>query len=163
MKKMWAPWRMEYILQPKEKGCIFCDKPLQQGKERENFILCKAKHSFVIMNYYPYNNGHVMVVPYRHLHKLFLLNDDEKFELMDLISQSSSILESHLNCEGMNIGMNLGRIAGAGIDEHVHFHIVPRWGGDTNFMPVTGHTKVISQGLWELYDELKPHFDQLII
>ena len=161
MKEMWAPWRMEYILQPKPKGCIFCDKPKQDGKERDNFILYKGTFSFIIMNFYPYNNGHIMVVPYRHLAKLELLNSDEKSEMMDLLSKSSTILENKMNCDGMNIGMNLGRIAGAGIDEHIHFHIVPRWSGDTNFMPVTGHTKVISQGLWELYDELKPEFDKL--
>ena len=160
MHKLWAPWRIEYIKQPKEKGCIFCKKP-KQDKDRDNFILLKARHSFVIMNYFPYNNGHIMVVPYRHLNKLDLLDKNEKLEMMDLISESCTILESILNCEGMNVGMNLGRIAGAGIDDHLHFHIVPRWGGDTNFMPVIGHTKVISQGLWQLYDELEPQFAQL--
>lgn len=161
MEKLWAPWRMEYILQPKPKGCIFCEKPKQENADRDNFILHRARHSFIIMNYYPYNNGHLMVVPYRHLSRLDALTSDERAELMELISSTSVILEKKMNCEGLNIGMNLGRIAGAGIDEHLHFHIVPRWGGDTNFMPVVGHTKVISQGLWELYDDLKPLFEKL--
>ena len=149
---------MEYILQPRDEGCIFCDKP-KEKRDRDNFILYRGQTVFVIMNYYPYNNGHLMVVPYRHVDQLERLSEAEQSEMMRLLTQCSAILKETMNCDGLNIGMNLGKVAGAGIDEHLHFHIVPRWQGDTNFMPVIGHTKVLSQGLWESYDLLKPHFD----
>ncbi|MBN1996581.1 HIT domain-containing protein [candidate division KSB1 bacterium] len=156
MDKLWAPWRMEYILSEKPKECIFCKKP-KQNRDRENLILFRGKLCFVIMNYFPYNNGHLMVVPYRHTSELPDLNAQERTELFDVIAHSVSVLQV-IKPHGMNIGMNLGRTAGAGIDDHLHFHIVPRWDGDTNFMPVTGHTKVISQGLYESWEMLKPHF-----
>ncbi len=160
MKKLWAPWRMEYILQLKPQGCIFCDKPKQE-QDRENLILYRGKTCFVIMNFYPYNNGHLMVVPYRHIAKLDKLSAEEQTEMMQAVARSCTILEKMLHCEGLNIGMNLGRVAGAGIDEHLHFHIVPRWNGDTNYMPVIGHTKVLSQGLKESWEFLKPYFDAI--
>ncbi len=160
MEKLWAPWRMEYILSEKQQGCIFCEKPNLSEKERENLILFKGEYNFVIMNYYPYNNCHLMVVPYRHLSDLSLLTDPERLEMMNLVTKCAAILKEAVNCEGLNIGMNLGKIAGAGIDDHLHFHIVPRWSGDTNFMPVTGHTKVNSQGLYESWDLLKPYFSE---
>ncbi|MBN2414041.1 HIT domain-containing protein [candidate division KSB1 bacterium] len=159
MKKLWAPWRIEYILQPKPEGCIFCDKPKEKN-DRDNLILYRGKTSFVIMNFYPYNNGHLMVVPYRHIPELASLTEEEQAEMMKLLTVSSEILKDVLNAEGLNIGMNLGRIAGAGIDDHIHFHIVPRWNGDTNFMPVTGNTRVISQGLYESWDLLYPMFNK---
>ena len=152
MKKLWAPWRIEYILAEKTKGCIFCSIS-DKDTDRNNLILYRGETCFVIMNYYPYNNGHLMVVPYRHTSDLTLLSREEQMEMMFLIQQSTTILSQALNAEGFNIGMNLGKTAGAGIDEHIHAHIVPRWNGDTNFMPVTGHTKVISQGLFECWDE----------
>ena len=160
MKRLWAPWRMEYILQQKQEGCIFCDKP-KQDRDRENLILYRGCHSFVIMNYYPYNNGHLMIVPYTHQSELYQLRDEVRSEMMAILSQSVEIIEKNCQAHGINIGMNLGRIAGAGIDDHLHFHIVPRWDGDTNFMPITGHTKVLAQGLYESWEALKPHFDQL--
>ncbi len=160
MKKMWAPWRIEYILSPKPSGCIFCDKP-KESKDDENFILYRGKHSFIIMNYYPYNNGHLMVVPYRHLSDITLLNDEKNKEISSLIQTSVSIIRKTMNAEGFNIGMNLGKTAGAGIDEHIHYHIVPRWNGDTNFMPVAGNSKVISQGLYETWETLLPHYQDL--
>jgi ATP adenylyltransferase len=159
MDNMWAPWRMEYILSPKPDGCIFCDKP-EQDTDRENFILYRGKTCFVIMNYYPYNNGHLMIVPYRHLGNFEDLNPQEHAEMMALLSTSTKIIKKLMNPEGLNIGMNLGKTAGAGIDDHLHFHIVPRWNGDTNFMPVVGHTKVLAQGLHETYDLLKPHYEK---
>lgn len=158
MKKLWAPWRMEYILQPKLQECIFCSKP-KERRDRENFILYRGTDVFVIMNYYPYNNGHLMVVPFRHVSNLSLLTTAERLQCMDLLGTCCTILSNVIKAQGFNIGMNLGRVAGAGIDDHLHFHIVPRWNGDTNYMPITGHTKVISQGLTELWDELKPLFD----
>ncbi len=162
MKKLWAPWRMEYILHQKPQGCIFCDKP-KQKQDRENMILYRGQTCFVIMNFYPYNNGHLMVVPYRHIAKLNKLSQQEQSEMMQVVAQAGTILEKTIHCEGLNIGMNLGRVAGAGIDEHLHFHIVPRWNGDTNYMPVLGHTKVLSQGLKESWDFLRPHFDAIML
>lgn len=159
MEHMWAPWRMEYILSPKPEGCIFCDKP-QQDSDRDNLILFRGDTCFVIMNYYPYNNGHLMIVPYRHLGNFEDLNAKEHAEMMALLGLSTSIIKKLTSPDGLNIGMNLGKVAGAGIDDHLHFHIVPRWNGDTNFMPVTGHTKVVAQTLYETYDLLKPHFEK---
>lgn len=157
MDKLWAPWRMEYIQQEKPAGCIFCDKPREE-RDRDNLILHRGRLAFVIMNFYPYNNGHLMVVPYRHIADLALLSEAEQLELMALLGRCTTILSAEMHPHGFNIGMNLGRVAGAGIDDHLHFHVVPRWNGDTNFMPVTGHTKVLSQGLFESWDALIPHF-----
>jgi ATP adenylyltransferase len=157
MKKLWAPWRMDYILQPRQKGCIFCSKP-KENRDRENLLLHRGTHSFVMMNYYPYNNGHLMIVPYKHTSELGELTESEKLEIMDFLAKSVKVLNQALKAQGVNIGMNLGRVAGAGIDDHLHFHIVPRWNGDTNFMPITGHAKVLSQGLYESWDVLKEYF-----
>ena len=161
MDYMWAPWRMEYILSDqKPDGSIFCDKP-QQDKDRENLILYRGETCFVIMNYYPYNNAHLMIVPYRHISNLEHLTTKEQAELMSVLAKSNEILKATMNPDGLNIGMNLGKVAGAGIDDHLHFHIVPRWNGDTNFMPVLGHTKVLPQALFESWDVLAPHFENI--
>ncbi|MBN2356849.1 HIT domain-containing protein [candidate division KSB1 bacterium] len=160
MNKLWAPWRMEYILQEKPQGCIFCDK-VKENADRQNVILHRGRSCFIIMNYYPYNNGHLMVVPYRHTADLSSLNAIEREEVMQLLGLSCAILKQALKAEGFNIGMNLGRVAGAGVDDHLHFHIVPRWNGDTNYMPITGHTKVLAQGLYESWEVLRPYFEKL--
>lgn len=157
MERLWAPWRMEYILSPKTENCIFCDKP-QQTNDRDNLILYRGASNFVIMNYYPYNNGHMMIVPYRHVANLEDLSINEQTEMMRILAKCSEIVKQTMQSDGLNIGMNLGKVAGAGIDDHLHFHIVPRWNGDTNFMPVLGHTKVISQALYETWDALKKYF-----
>lgn len=157
MEYLWAPWRMEYILSEKTVGCLFCQK-LAENSDTQNYILRRADHSFVMMNYYPYNNGHLMIVPYRHVANLSDLNPAEQVELMALVCRCQGVLLKAMKPEGFNIGMNLGKIAGAGVEQHLHFHIVPRWNGDTNFMPVTGHTKVIPQALNESYAFLKPLF-----
>jgi len=162
VERLWAPWRMEYILQPKPKGCIFCDKP-KQDKDRENLILFRGKAVFVIMNYYPYNNGHLMIVPYRHISQLSDLTAEEQQEMMALLVHIEKILKDAMQAQGLNIGMNLGTVAGAGIDDHLHFHIVPRWNGDTNYMPIIGHTKVLSEGLYETWDNLKKYFERISI
>ena len=159
MENMWAPWRMEYILSQKPKGCIFCEKP-KQNRDRDNLILFRGQTCFVILNFYPYNNGHLMIVPYHHIATLEQLALNERAELMSLLTKSSECLKSSMHPDGLNIGMNLGKVAGAGIDDHLHFHIVPRWNGDTNFMPVLGHTKVQAQALYETWDMLKAHFDE---
>ncbi|NOZ75730.1 MAG: HIT domain-containing protein [FCB group bacterium] len=162
MKKLWAPWRMEYILAPKEKNeeCIFCEKP-QRNRDREDLILHRGKNAFVIMNKYPYNNAHLMIVPYRHTESTADLERETLAEILELADKTMTILKRKMRAEGFNFGANIGAAAGAGIEEHIHFHILPRWVGDTNFMPVIGHTKVLVQGLLETYDDLKPEFDQL--
>jgi len=158
MKKLWAPWRIEYIRSPKEDGCIFCDKPAGDN-EREDLILYHGEKVFILMNLYPYNNAHLMIAPYIHVDNTEELDADTYKEIMVLADQSMEILKETMDAQGFNFGANIGAAAGAGIEEHIHFHIVPRWAGDTNFMPVLGHTKVEVQGLQECYDLLRPHFD----
>lgn len=158
MDTLWAPWRIEYILSEKQEGCIFCDKPKQQD-DQKNLILFRGVRCFVIMNYYPYNNGHVMVVPYRHTADFGDLSDEENMELMRLISKSIQAIKTTMSPHGFNIGMNLGEVAGAGVKDHLHFHVVPRWNGDMNFMPISGHTKVIPEALEETWNKLKQAFD----
>jgi len=159
MKRIWAPWRIEYITNPKEKGCIFCKFPKEQN-DREQFILHRGKTCFIIMNYYPYNNGHLMIAPYLHTSDLSNLDDQTKIEMFDLIDLSIKALKAKLNAEGFNIGINLGQVAGAGVKDHLHIHIVPRWQGDTNFMPVLGNSKVICQELHETWEALKEYFEK---
>ena len=154
---LWAPWRMEYILGEKESGCIFCTR-INQDDDKENLILLRGKNDFVIMNKYPYNNGHLMVVPNRHTSEFDSLSDPEKLEMMNLVSKSMNVLKKTVNPDGFNVGLNIGKIAGAGIDDHLHFHIVPRWAADTNFMPVVGQTKIISENLGETWERLKEGF-----
>lgn len=154
---LWAPWRMEYILGEKESGCIFCTR-INQDSDKENLILLRGENNFVIMNKYPYNNGHLMVVPNRHTSEFDSLSDPEKLEMMNLVSKSMNVLKKTVNPDGFNVGMNIGKIAGAGIDDHLHFHIVPRWAADTNFMPVVGQTKIISEDLGETWERLKEVF-----
>ncbi len=157
MKYLWAPWRMEYILKEKNEGCIFCEIP-KENQDKENYVLYRGKFCFVILNTYPYNNGHIMIAPYAHIKNLEELNRDTINELMSLCQKSISVLKKKMNPQGFNIGANIGRVGGAGILEHVHLHIVPRWQGDTNFMPVISDTKVIPQYLSETYDLLKAGF-----
>lgn len=157
---MWAPWRMEFIRSIKDDGCIFCDKP-SEDKDRDNLLLFRGKYSCVLMNLYPYNNGHLMIAPYEHNDKMEDLPEETLAEIMKLGQESIRILKSQLNAEGVNLGLNEGAVAGAGIADHVHFHIVPRWTGDTNFMPITGHAKVLVQGLEETYDFLRPYYEKI--
>ncbi len=161
MKRLWAPWRIDYIRSPKEKGCVFCDKP-KQNDDRSSLILARGKLSYVLMNLYPYNNAHLMVTPYIHESNTQALPSETLNEIMWLADKSMEILKEKLSAEGFNFGANIGSAGGAGIEEHIHFHIVPRWSGDTNFMPVLGHTKVQVQGLEDTYDHLLPAFNQLM-
>jgi len=154
MRKIWAPWRVEYIRSEKAKECIFCQKPAE-NKDTLNYVLFRGKTSFVILNNYPYNPGHLMVAPFRHLASLDDLTDEELFEHFDLVRQSARAIKEAYKPEGFNIGMNLGRVAGAGVEGHVHTHIVPRWNGDTNFMPVLSDTKVLPEALASTYAQLK--------
>ncbi len=155
---LYSPWRIKYILSEKEKGCIFCIKPSEDNDEK-NLILYRSKHSFVIMNIYPYNNGHIMVVPMRHTSTLQDLSDEELFDLMKTVKLSEKVIKTVYHPDGMNIGINLGKAAGAGIDEHLHIHIVPRWNGDVNFMTVIGGFRVIPEAFESSYIKLKEAFD----
>ena len=158
-KILWAPWRIRYILDhssksSKEKECFLC-KAVNENKDEENLIVFRSKYSFVIMNKYPYNNGHLMVAPYRHVPSLEDLNDEELLDIMKLIKYMLLILRKALNPDGFNIGANLGKCAGAGLEDHVHIHIVPRWIGDTNFMPIVANTKVLPELLSDTYRKLR--------
>ena len=156
MDKLWAPWREKYItaLDGQSKGCVFC-KILRQKKDRENYIFIRGKHCFAVLNLYPYNNGHSLIVPYKHVGESEKLSREEKIELWELIEATKKLLNSILRPQGYNVGMNLGRVAGAGFPGHLHIHIVPRWVGDMNFMPVVASTKVVSQSLAVLHGRLK--------
>jgi ATP adenylyltransferase len=157
MNVLWAPWRMEYILNnPKEEGCIFC--PREKMSQEERFILFEGSHSLVMMNKYPYINGHLLVAPMRHVGTLDHLDSTEKIVLMTMVSQTVIILKKSMKAEGFNVGLNLGKVAGAGVEEHLHFHVVPRWNGDTNFMTVFGDVRVIPEHLEQTYKRLLPFF-----
>ena len=151
---------MEYVRSPKEDGCVFCKKNISD-QDRHNFVLFRGIDSFVLMNLYPYNNAHLLIAPYEHVDTTLELSPQVSNEMMYLANESMRIIKTAMNAEGFNFGANIGVIGGAGIKDHIHFHVVPRWLGDTNFMPVIGHTKVIVEGLLETYDELKPHFEKI--
>ena len=156
MEYIWAPWRLEYILQVKDtktEGCFLCEKPVE-NEDEANLILHRGKNNFIILNAYPYNPGHLMVAPYRHLDKLEDLNDEESNEHFFLVKLSIRLLKSAIEPSGFNTGMNLGRVAGAGIEDHIHSHIVPRWQGDTNFMPVIADVRVVPEAMDETYRKL---------
>lgn len=154
MKRLWAPWRMEYILQTRLPDCFLCEA-VHSGNDEENFVLERGEHAFLIMNRYPYNNGHLMVAPYQHADALEALPRETLLEIMEMCSSSCVMLQKAIKPQGFNVGFNIGAAAGAGLKEHLHLHIVPRWEGDTNFMPVLANTKVIPQTLGELWRQLK--------
>lgn len=156
--RLWAPWRIEYIVGPRKGGCIFCDALKNMGK---SYVLYRSERAFVVMNIFPYNNGHLMVAPVRHIGELTELTTEELMEVGRLVQASVEILRKVMHPHGFNIGINVGKVAGAGVVDHVHVHVVPRWLGDTNFMPVIGDTKVISVALDRVYEMLKPEFDKL--
>ena len=157
MERLWSPWRSEYVsASGDDDGCIFC-KRLEEDDEAAH-ILHRAERSFVILNAYPYNSGHLMVAPVRHLGRLEDLAGDEFRDLMHMTRASVKVLQKALNPHGFNVGMNLGQVAGAGVPGHLHVHVVPRWGGDTNFMPVVGETKVLPELLADTDAKLRPLF-----
>jgi len=160
MDRIWAPWRIQYIQMEKPDGCILCDKP-GEGSDDDNYILYRGKLNFVIMNCYPYNPGHLMVAPYRHVAGLDGLQDDERTEHFEIVSRAIRVLRQAFNPQGFNVGTNMGKVAGAGIDDHVHTHIVPRWQGDTNFMPVLSGVRVVPQALADTYERLRDAFSGL--
>jgi ATP adenylyltransferase len=157
MENLWAPWRMEYIKKVDTPECVFCQKP-DDNKDVENHILHRGKLNFVILNCYPYNPGHLMVVPFRHLSSPEEFTEEELCEHYELARKCLSVLRSVLNPDGFNMGMNLGRVAGAGIDKHIHTHIVPRWNGDSNFMPVLSDVRVVNESLADTYKKLAGGF-----
>lgn len=152
-KPLWAPWRMEYILSDKGGECFIC-RGLRETGDRENLLLKRGRTCAVVMNRYPYNNGHLMIAPIRHVDAVEALTPQEQQEMMDLTIRAVEALKQEMSPQGFNIGLNLGEAAGAGLKDHLHQHIVPRWCGDTNFMPVLGDIRVIPQALLELYDRL---------
>jgi len=157
MKRIWAPWRVEYIRMERPKGCVLCDKP-KESRDVENYILFRGKKNFVMLNAFPYNPGHLMIAPYRHVASPEDLTPEERNEHFAIVARSVKVLKPVFKSDGLNIGINLGRAAGAGIDDHFHTHIVPRWAGDTNFMPVLADTKVVSEGLVDSYRKLAGKF-----
>jgi len=161
MDHMWAPWRMEYVASNSndKSVCVFCESPKNQN-DKENHIVYRGKHCYVILNKFPYNNGHVMVLPYQHLSDLLDLTEETHYECQELIKKTIKALRNVFNPPGINIGLNMGSAAGAGIAEHIHYHILPRWEGDTNFMPVIAGVKVISESLDATYLKLKEAFKE---
>ena len=157
MKQIWAPWRIQYIEMEKPEGCILCDKP-KENKDVQNYILYRGKSNFVMLNSYPYNPGHLMVAPYEHIANLEELSDEVLQEHWRMVNLSLKILRQVFKPGGFNVGINMGRVAGAGVEKHVHTHIVPRWNGDTNFMQIMADVKVMPQALAETYDKLKGKF-----
>jgi ATP adenylyltransferase len=164
-ERLWSPWRMEYIRRGEggeageAGGCIFCDLPAAaEDQDEANHLLARGKVSFTLLNAFPYNPGHLMMAPYRHIGDYEELTAEELAELTAFAGRAIRALREESGPHGFNLGMNLGQVAGAGIADHLHLHLVPRWGGDTNFMPVVGQTKVLPELLGETYQRLRPHF-----
>lgn len=160
MERLWAPWRLQYVTQEKPSGCIFCDKP-QTADDQANLIVRRGRLAYVMLNTFPYNNGHLMVAPYAHVADLEALPAATLHEMMDLAQLCARALKAKFHPDGLNLGLNLGTAAGAGIKDHLHLHLVPRWQGDTNFMPVIGDVRVIPQSLEASYRLLREAFAEL--
>jgi len=153
MKRAFTPWRMEYIRSDKQGGCIFCEM-LDADDDRANLIFHRGERAFLVLNKYPYNSGHLMAVPYRHVDTLEALSAEEMAGLMGLVTLGMRALRETMQPQGFNVGANIGKAAGAGVKDHVHIHVVPRWTGDNNFMAVIGDVKLIPQMLADTYDQL---------
>lgn len=154
MKILWTPWRLKYILGEKRQGCLFCEK-IAENADVVNYVLYRSTKAFIMLNAYPYNNGHVMVAPYDHVKSLDQLDTETLTDIMLLIKRSIASLRKMMNPNGFNVGANIGAVAGAGIEDHVHVHVVPRWLGDTNFMHVIAGTRLIPEPLDETYRKLQ--------
>ncbi|MEM0503780.1 MAG: HIT domain-containing protein [Archaeoglobaceae archaeon] len=159
MERIFAPWRIRYILAPKPKDCVFCNA--LKIDEKEALVVYKAKDSYVIMNRNPYNPGHVMVCPKRHVASLEELSNEELCEMMQLTRLTIKAIRHCMNPDGFNVGINIGKVAGAGIAEHLHIHVVPRWNGDTSFMPVLADVQVVPEALEETFEKLRKSFNVL--
>jgi ATP adenylyltransferase len=159
MKQIWSPWRMEYIMDHEPmKGCIFC-QALHQADDAANLVIFRGERAFVILNRYPYTSGHLMVVPYDHLASITELETDTRVELMELLSRAEQVVSCVYHPDGFNLGANIGEVAGAGVPGHVHFHVVPRWAADANFMTSVGETRVLPEALAQTYRRLKEGWD----
>ncbi|PIE32356.1 HIT family hydrolase [candidate division KSB3 bacterium] len=161
MQRLWAPWRMAYILSEKEQGCFFCQKLRQVTDDERNFVLHRREHAFALLNIYPYNNGHILIAPYAHVGSLSELQREQITEVFEVTQLCERVLSNAVHPDGFNIGVNVGKAAGAGVEEHLHVHIVPRWNGDTNYMTTASNTRVIPQTLEDTYSALSPLFAQL--
>ncbi len=161
-KTLWAPWRMDYILGPKPEGCVFC-KAVSDGEQSyaDNLILHMGKRAFIMMNRYPYSHGHVMILPRQHVSWLEDLDHETQVELFELVVEAQSAIKKALSPQGLNLGMNLGSAAGAGIDDHIHVHVVPRWNGDTNFMPMLADARSMPEHLTETYRTFSQSFSEI--
>ena len=155
---LWAPWRMEFIAGEREPGCLFCRPGRPGADDAANHVLWRGRLSFVILNRFPYTNGHLMVAPYRHEAVLGELENDEATELLGVAGRCTAALQAAFRAEGFNVGFNLGKVAGAGVQDHLHLHVVPRWIGDTNFLPVIGDTRVMPEYLGVTYRKLVSYF-----
>lgn len=164
MDNIWAPWRLEYIKDARQKKegapCVFCDLG-SKTPNRENLVLTKGKVTYVVMNRFPYNNGHLLICPYQHVAKLKALSPQVYQESLWFMGEGMEILGASMNAEGFNCGLNLGKTAGCGIEDHLHWHVIPRWLGDTNFMPVIGNTRVMPEYLGNTYDRIADGFQKL--
>lgn len=161
MERLWSPWRSQYVSTAgSDEGCFLCDH-LAAEDDLGRGILHRATTVFVVLNAFPYNAGHLMVSPFRHLGDLDELSVEERSELMEVTTNTVRVMRDALSPHGFNVGLNLGTAAGAGVPGHLHVHVVPRWGGDTNFMPVIGETKVLPEGLTDTAAKLRPGFDRL--
>ena len=160
-QRIWAPWRLEYVKDASKDSaeeCIFCAKPAEDDDEA-NLIVHRGERAFVILNLFPYTNGHLMIAPYEHVATIQGLDAETLAEVIALTQRAMSGLEERYSPHGYNVGFNQGRVAGAGVEHHIHMHVVPRWGGDTNFMPVLADTRVMPQSLEESYEALRGAFD----
>ena len=158
MEVLWAPWRMEYVSSDNEKvGCIFCPCD-DRSQDEKRLIVYMGNLSIVLMNRFPYINGHLLVAPLRHVSTLDALLPEEKLDLITMVEKSIGVLKEVMNPEGFNVGLNLGKVAGAGVEEHIHFHVVPRWSGDTNYMTVLGEVRVIPEHIQATYEKLVRFF-----
>jgi ATP adenylyltransferase len=158
MDYLWSPWRYRYVTgQDPETGCVFCRK-IEESRDEENLIVYRGLNTFVLLNLYPYTSGHVMIAPYRHIGRLSLADDATWAELMTLTRKAEQAIQTAYKPEGINLGMNLGKSAGAGIADHIHMHVLPRWQADSNFISVIGETRVLPEALSDTYRKLKPLF-----
>ena len=162
MELLWAPWRRKYVEKPQGDNCFLCEA-LKKEDGLENFILHRGKHSFIIMNLFPYNSGHLMVAPLRHEGDFLKIKDEEFSEIVKFVKLGIKALNKVYSPQGFNVGINIGKPAGAGLIDHIHVHIVPRWEGDTNFLPVTSGTKVIPEDIKDSYRKIKKEIDSLVL
>lgn len=161
MDTLWAPWRIDYILgKEKEEGCIFCNKP-KSDRDEENLITHRADGAYTIMNKYPYSNGHLLVCPYKHVSDICDLNDQENSLVLQEVRRAVQVVRRVMNPDAFNIGLNMGEVAGAGIEEHLHYHVVPRWSGDVNFISVLDDVRVIPEHIRSVWLKLRNCFNEL--